>query len=314
MIAISYRREDSTPIAGRLYDRLQGEFGKTTVFMDFDSIPYGVDFREHIRQTLEQVNALIVIIGPHWSQSRAGVRRIDDSADFVRFEVKAALERGIAVIPVLVDNATMPTSDQLPADIEGLAFRNALVLDTGVDFHHHADRLIAALRGLIAPAPGNQRSSKSRSHAGATVNSAVKGRRTGWIIGLLVAAVVAAALLSGWWWLSRGQESRHTLTQARVPAPIEGRWLLRSSDQPPNVPPETYMRITLEGTRLKVIGDSWKGEGSFDGEKGYYDWEFHDGSAKTGSTKIRLDREGYLYGTVDGSGINWSYWASRQPE
>ncbi|MCA1657737.1 MAG: TIR domain-containing protein, partial [Verrucomicrobiaceae bacterium] len=58
MIAISYRRDDSMPMAGRLYDRLQAEFGKTSVFMDFDSIPYGVDFREHITQTLEQVRAL----------------------------------------------------------------------------------------------------------------------------------------------------------------------------------------------------------------------------------------------------------------
>src|SRR3954452_9968407 len=114
MIAISYRREDSTPIAGRLYDRLQGEFGKSSVFMDFDSIPYGVDFREHIRRTLEQVSAIVVVIGPHWNESRDGVRRLEDSSDFVRFEVKAALERGIAVIPVLVDKAPMPTSEQLP--------------------------------------------------------------------------------------------------------------------------------------------------------------------------------------------------------
>jgi hypothetical protein len=28
MIAISYRRDDSLPVAGRLYDRLQAEFGK----------------------------------------------------------------------------------------------------------------------------------------------------------------------------------------------------------------------------------------------------------------------------------------------
>jgi hypothetical protein len=36
MIAISYRRDDSLPLADRLYDR----FGKERVFMDFDSIPY----------------------------------------------------------------------------------------------------------------------------------------------------------------------------------------------------------------------------------------------------------------------------------
>ena len=313
MIAISYRREDSTPIAGRLYDRLQGEFGKTSVFMDFDSIPYGVDFREHIRQTLEQVSALVVIIGPHWSESRDGVRRLHDSGDFVRFEVKSALERGIAIIPVLVNHATMPKSEQLPGDIEGLAFRNALVLDAGVDFHHHTDRLIAALHGLIGPAAGGQRPGKASSRLPAAGEAGANERRSRWPIGLLAAALAAAALMSGWWWLGRGHDSSQA-QEHRVTASIEGRWLLRLSDQPPTVKPETYMRVTVDGTRLKVIGDSWSGVGSFDGAEGYYDWEFQDGSGRTGSTKIRLDGEGYLHGAVSGSGIHWSYWASRQPD
>src|SRR3954471_10481397 len=200
MIAISYRREDSTPIAGRLYDRLQGEFGKSSVFMDFDSIPYGVDFREHITQTLEQAKALVVVIGPHWSESRDGVRRLDDSGDFVRFEIKSALERGIAVIPVLVNNATMPKSEQLPRDIEGLAFRNALVLDAGVDFHHHTDRLISALHGLIGRAPGAQPARDATSHVAVATDDAAKGGWRGWVIGVLAAIVVAVALTGGWWW------------------------------------------------------------------------------------------------------------------
>ena len=54
MIAISYRREDSLPIAGRLYDRLHAKFGKKNVFMDFDSIPPGADFRQHIKQMIER--------------------------------------------------------------------------------------------------------------------------------------------------------------------------------------------------------------------------------------------------------------------
>jgi hypothetical protein len=64
MIAISYRREDSTPIAGHLHDRLGAEFGAENVFMDFDSIPYGVDFRDHIAQTLERAEVLVAMIGP----------------------------------------------------------------------------------------------------------------------------------------------------------------------------------------------------------------------------------------------------------
>ncbi len=152
MIAISYRRQDSNPVAGRLYDRLQDEFGKGNVFMDFDSIPYGVDFREHIKQTLQRAKVVVAIIGSDWSGGReATERRIDDPADFVRLEIASALENGIPIIPVLVNNTPMPDAKSLPAELEGLAFRNGLALDTGIDFHHHADRLIAGIHKVIDP-------------------------------------------------------------------------------------------------------------------------------------------------------------------
>lgn len=164
MIAISYRREDSTPIAGRLHDRLRAEFGKDNVFMDFDSIPYGVDFREHITRTLEEADILIAVIGPGWLGDRGeSNRRIDDVTDFVRLEIAGALQRGIPVIPILVDKTPMPREDALPSDLKPLVFRNALMLDTGIDFHHHVDRLIAGVRGLLKSIQSaSRRSSKER--------------------------------------------------------------------------------------------------------------------------------------------------------
>ena len=150
MIAISYRREDSLPIAGRLYDRLQAEFGRGQVFMDFDSIPYGVDFRDHIKQMIDRSKLVIAVIGADWLGRKGKNRRIDDPTDFVRLEIGYALERNLPIIPVLVGNTRMPKPDQLPKEIEGLAFRNAINLDAGIDFHHHTDRLIAGINRLTA--------------------------------------------------------------------------------------------------------------------------------------------------------------------
>jgi len=150
MIAISYRRQDSNPVAGRLYDRLQAEFGKDTVFMDFDSIPYGVDFREHIKHTLRRAKVIVAIIGPDWAGAKdKSDRRIDDPSDFVRLEIASALETGIPIIPVLINNTPMPDAKSLPPELEGLAFRNGLALDTGIDFHHHTDRLIAGIHKVV---------------------------------------------------------------------------------------------------------------------------------------------------------------------
>ena len=65
-IFLSYRREDSAAEAGRIYDRLRIHFGDNAVFMDIDAIPFGVDFREHIREAVEQCGILLAVIGPNW--------------------------------------------------------------------------------------------------------------------------------------------------------------------------------------------------------------------------------------------------------
>jgi hypothetical protein len=46
-IILSYRREDTELMVGRICDRLRDHFGRDSVMMDIDSIPYGLDFRKH---------------------------------------------------------------------------------------------------------------------------------------------------------------------------------------------------------------------------------------------------------------------------
>ena len=53
-IVISYRRSDSAAIAGRIRDRLAAQYGDQSIFMDIENIPFGEDFRTHIRDTLLQ--------------------------------------------------------------------------------------------------------------------------------------------------------------------------------------------------------------------------------------------------------------------
>ena len=199
VIALSYRREDTEAVAGRLYDRLQSTFGRHNVFMDFDSIPAGVDFREHITRALGQSHVVIALIGPNWLGERLGLRRIDDANDFVRFEIKYALECGIPIIPVLVNEAAMPGPDKLPPDINNLAFRNALPLDSGLDFHSHADRLVAALRALPASARPGER----------------QWLRPTWLIAGILAVVIAISVLS---WIAAAWFRSHSKKTARVEA------------------------------------------------------------------------------------------------
>ena len=126
-IILSYRREDSAGVTGRIFDRLAQEFGTDRVFMDIDSMPAGVDFHDHLQEILADCGALLVVIGKSWRSQRKGQpARIMDPDDWVRIEVETALERSIPVVPLLIDGATLPNRDQLPESLWPLLRRNAI--------------------------------------------------------------------------------------------------------------------------------------------------------------------------------------------
>ena len=126
-IFISYRRDDSQAWAGRLYDALRRTFGPSRVFRDIDTLEAGVDYAEAIEQWLAKSEVVLVVIGPRWltAADPNGRRRLDDPDDLTRLEVAAALRRGIRVVPVLVGGAAMPSGEELPEELRGLARRHA---------------------------------------------------------------------------------------------------------------------------------------------------------------------------------------------
>lgn len=146
-IFISYRRDDSSYIAGMINERLEKHFGPNSVFLDIDSIPLGLDFRKHIFDSVGQCNVLLALIGDSWinSTNDQGSRRLDDPTDFVRLEVESALKRDIPVIPVLVGKARMPSATELPSSLRELAFRNAAEVRAGLDLQEHLTRLVRGI-------------------------------------------------------------------------------------------------------------------------------------------------------------------------
>jgi TIR domain len=145
-ICLSYRRSDSSAIGGRIYDHLVRHFGGDFVFMDVTGIPYGVDFRKRIQSEFAGAKVLVALIGPSWlGHKEGGSTRIQDRLDPVRTEIYTALASKLLVIPVLVDGANMPSSDDLPRNIREFAYLNAMRVDSGADFSVHIARLIALI-------------------------------------------------------------------------------------------------------------------------------------------------------------------------
>ena len=126
-IFISYRREDSGPHAGRLYDALVAHFGDDSVFFDIDTISPGEDFREVIERTCSSCKILLAVIGKQWTTvcDKSGRLRLENKNDTLRMEIASALQKGLRVIPILVGGAEMPDESALPEDIQPLVYRNA---------------------------------------------------------------------------------------------------------------------------------------------------------------------------------------------
>lgn len=148
-ILISYRREDSADVTGRIYDRLVQVFPQS-VFRDVDSIPLGVDFRAYLDEQVAKCDVFLAVIGRDWvkAKGRKGKSRLEDPGDFVRIEIESALKRQIPVIPVLVQGAKIPEAERLPASIQALSYRNGIGVRPDPDFHKDMDQLIAQVRNL----------------------------------------------------------------------------------------------------------------------------------------------------------------------
>ena len=201
-IFISYRREDSADVTGRIGDKLREHFGKESVFTDVDDIPLGVDFRTHLDNEVSQCDVLLTVIGKDWLSAKFsdGDLRLNNPSDFVRIEIESALRRNIPVIPLLVRGATIPTNIQLPETIKELAFRNAQKIRPDPDFKNDANRLIDV---LVKHFESNRPEQISTAPHSLECSDNLQSSSSQWqlnkILGLGVIASIAALVITFYW-------------------------------------------------------------------------------------------------------------------
>ncbi len=150
-VFISYRRDDSDVAAGRLADDLSEIFGHDSIFRDVDKLEPGVDYENALDHALNSCVALIAVIGPRWSSitTEAGLRRLEDSSDWVRAEISRALARSVRVIPVLISGTIMPRELEVPVELKPLLKRQACELS---DRHWKQD--LELLKQALEKIPG----------------------------------------------------------------------------------------------------------------------------------------------------------------
>jgi len=146
-IFIGYRRRDSQGFAGRITDDLIDCFGVNQVFRD-DDIPEGSDFTVVLEKALSTCSVLIAVVGPNWLGRVDGLSRLHQPNDWVRQELEAALKRGIWVQPILVGNASMPSSKDVPDSLVSFTKIQAVKMSDR-SWERDLDRLVKLLNRRI---------------------------------------------------------------------------------------------------------------------------------------------------------------------
>lgn len=148
-VFINYRRDDTRWPAKTIYEELTRRIGPERVFKDVDNIELGENFVERITAAVSRCDVMLSLIGEDWLNSTDGMgrRRLDNPRDFVRLEIETALQRGVRVIPILVDGAEMPPADSLPESLRPLTERQAVSISPE---RVEIDRLVKALTASFA--------------------------------------------------------------------------------------------------------------------------------------------------------------------
>lgn len=159
MIVINYRHADTGGYALYLNSELVRAFSKQRVFLDVGGDLSGCgDYTKVIFGKIEKCRVFLCLIGPNWlSATNARGLRLQDPDDLVRREIDLALQRNKAVIPVLLNGASMPDRMNLPSCISELPKIDA------VSFRHEryeadAANLISAVKKALQTRPTNTQS------------------------------------------------------------------------------------------------------------------------------------------------------------
>ena len=119
-------------VAGRLGDRLATQFPLVEIAETAE-----LGDAEARRRAAAAAALLLVLVGDRW------LAELDDDAEG---EIEAALQAGVTVQPVLIDDAELPPSDELPVPLRGLLSNPSAPLR-----RRHFQTDVAALVSSIRP-------------------------------------------------------------------------------------------------------------------------------------------------------------------
>jgi len=125
-IFISYRRDDTSVITSRIYDRIVYVFNKKNVFFDNSDTRDNTDFTKTLITRVSRAKIILIIIGDKWHTILEQLNKIDNvwqrnPDDWVLREIETGLcIEDNEVFVITIDNAKVPHSTLLPITLQQL--------------------------------------------------------------------------------------------------------------------------------------------------------------------------------------------------
>ncbi|MDJ0750594.1 MAG: TIR domain-containing protein [Woeseiaceae bacterium] len=143
-VFVSYRRDGGQAHAVNLCQCLTQVLGEQGVFLDVTkhAMEVGRSWRTTVRATLSRCDSLLLVLDPGIAE------RLRDPDNAVRFEVETALQLGLRVVPVRVDNAVMPSTSDLPESLYELPDLHSPVIHPDAAIAD-VDRVVEWLTGIV---------------------------------------------------------------------------------------------------------------------------------------------------------------------
>jgi CheY-like chemotaxis protein len=140
-VFVSYQRADTLFAAHAVGYALR--LAGHDAFVDTGSIGGGEVFPQVISTFISEANVVLALIGPAFD-----VARLHNPDSVVAFEWRRAQFHGCPVVPVLVDDGSMPSDSGLPPELRWLSKRNAYSLRRS-SFSGDVSTLVEAIPALV---------------------------------------------------------------------------------------------------------------------------------------------------------------------
>ncbi len=151
-IFFCYRQDVLPELAERIYDRLCEDFGGARIVKD---VPPGTNFLDYCDENIAKGDIILMVAGGEWAS------RLNNIYDFTRLQIETALQRKSLLVPVLLEDTSMPEATALPESVRPLLFRQAVQV-RGADFESGITSLTRCIRGQL-PHASSRRIKKKKS-------------------------------------------------------------------------------------------------------------------------------------------------------